>query len=140
MIHACFVLPDIPVWFRKPNLSWWLLERDTVHVTMATERKRQIVVRRPNQPGTLMNEEEMKQVADEARLDTVLQTIKDIMFRFDEQNAGTYTLYDLMGYLAEDLVEEGCCATCIKEAIDAAFEQAGIDTTQHRQDGDAVYH
>ena len=28
----------------------------------------------------------------------------------------------------------------LKEAIDAAFEQAGVDTTQHRQDGDAVYH
>jgi hypothetical protein len=92
------------------------------------------------QTGTVMNEEETKQVADEARLDTVLQTIKDIMFRFDEQSEGSYTLYDLIGFLAEDLVEEGCCATCIKEAIDAAFEQAGVDTTQHRQDGDAVYH
>jgi len=87
-----------------------------------------------------MQEEELKQVTDEARLETVLQTIKDIMFRFDEQSAGTYTLYDLVGFLAEDLVEEGCCAACIKEAVDAAFDQAGIDTTQHRQDGDAVYH
>ncbi len=87
-----------------------------------------------------MQDEEVKQVADEARLDTVLQTLKDILFRFDEQCDGTYTLYDMMGYLAEDLVNEGCCGACIKEAIEHAFEQAGVDMSQHRQDGDAVYH
>jgi hypothetical protein len=89
---------------------------------------------------TGMQDEVSKQIADEARLDTVLQTIKDILFRFDEQSEGSYTLYDVIGYMAEDLVNEGCCATCIKEAVEQAFEQAGVDTTQHRQDGDAVYH
>lgn len=87
-----------------------------------------------------MQDEEIRQIADDARLETVLQTIKDVLFRFDEQCEGRYTLYDLMGYLAEDLVSEGCCAACIKESIEQAFEQAAIDTTQHRQDGDAVYH
>ncbi|MBM4203512.1 MAG: hypothetical protein FJ194_05090 [Gammaproteobacteria bacterium] len=87
-----------------------------------------------------MQDEEVKQLADDTRLETVLQTVKDILFRFDEQCEGSYTLYDLMGFLAEDLVNEGCCALCIKEAIDQAFEQSGVDTTQHRQDGDAVYH
>jgi len=98
---------------------------------------------KPNRNGkaeTAMQDDEVKQLADDTRLETVLQTVKDILFRFDEQCEGSYTLYDLMGFLAEDLVNEGCCAACIKEAINHAFEQSGIDTEQHRQDGDAVYH
>ena len=86
-------------------------------------------------------QDEHRRIRDEARCDFTLQTIKDVLWRFQEMGEGTYTLYDAIGYLVEDLVKEGCCAACIQETITGAFQHLGVDTTQHRpEEGDAVFH
>lgn len=116
-----------------------------VHCTMA-RRPRAVANARPTagirkaDKRVFMQDDEIRQLTDEARLETVLQILKDILFRFEEQNGGNYSIYDVYAFLAEDLVEEGCCAACLKEAFDSVLQQAGMDTTEHRQDGDAVFH
>ncbi len=85
-------------------------------------------------------QEESQEEHDEIRCESALQTIEDVLFRFDETSGGTYSIYDLLSFLVEDLVKEGCCAACIREAVQAAFEQAGANASEHTQDGDAVVH
>ena len=67
-----------------------------------------------------MDEDELKQVRDDARCDMAVQTLKDVLWRFEETAEGTYSIYDLIGYVVEDLVKEGCCAACINESLAAA--------------------
>ena len=86
-----------------------------------------------------MQEDELKQARDESRCEAAIQTIKDVMWRFEEMNEGSYTLYDLIGYVMEDLVREGFCAACITEATAAAFESIGASTAEHRTDEGTVH-
>ena len=87
-----------------------------------------------------MQDDEKIRSRDDVRCEAALQTIKDVLWRFDETSEGTYTMYDLLGFVVEDLVNEGCCAACINETVAAAFQQTGADITEHRQEGDAVFH
>ncbi len=87
-----------------------------------------------------MGIEEQKQQRDDARCEIAVQTLKDMLWRFDEMGEGSYTLYDLLGYLVEDLIREGCCAACITGTVAAACEEVGADPKVHRQDDEAVYH
>ncbi len=87
-----------------------------------------------------MDEDELKHARDDLRCEAAVQTLKDVLWRFEEMNEGTYTMYDLIGYLVEDLVREGCCAACINETLTASFKEVGADPLEHRQDGDAVFH
>ncbi len=87
-----------------------------------------------------MDEDELKQARDDLRCEAAVQTLKDVLWRFEEMNEGTYTMYDLIGYLVEDIVQEGCCAACINETLTASFKEVGADPTEHRKDGDAVLH
>jgi hypothetical protein len=91
------------------------------------------------QEGT--QEDEFRRARDEARCEASLQTLKDVLWRFEETDEGTYSIYDLIGYLVEDLVKEGCCAACIQETVAGAFDHLGVDVNEHRPDeGDAVLH
>ena len=40
----------------------------------------------------------------------------------------------------EDLVNEGCCAACINESVAAAFQQTNANLTEHRREGEEVFH
>jgi len=79
-----------------------------------------------------MQDEELKQQRDDLRCDAALQTIEDVLWRFNESNEGTLTAYDVIGYLVEDLVSSGFCAACIRESVDAAFKRSKADTVNHR--------
>lgn len=92
----------------------------------------------PEDPS--QDSEEVRRARDDARCHAVVQTMKDILWRFDESSEGNYTIYDVLSYLTEDLVSEGCCAACIQESIGAAFEQAGADALEHKPDDTAVLH
>ena len=81
-----------------------------------------------------------RKLLSDAHVDIALQTMKDVAFRFDEAGHEHYGLYDLLNFLVEDLVREGCCAVCIKEAVDAALTASGADLTEHVQDDKAVFH
>jgi hypothetical protein len=63
-----------------------------------------------------------------------LQTLQDVLWRFNESNEGTLSAYDVLGFLVEDLVQAGFCAACISEAMDAAFERTNADRLQHSAD------
>jgi len=84
-------------------------------------------------------EEELKRARDDVRCEAAVQTLKDVLWRYEETSEGTYSLYDLIGYVVEDLVREGCCAACISETLAATFKEAGADPTEHRGDGETVH-
>lgn len=79
-----------------------------------------------------MQDDENKQKRDEMRADFALQTVKDVLWRFNESNEGTLSVYDLLGYLLEDLVKEGFCPACVTEVIDEAWHRAGVNPNEHR--------
>ncbi|MEM7219621.1 MAG: hypothetical protein AAF515_14730 [Pseudomonadota bacterium] len=83
---------------------------------------------------------ELSQARDDARCQAAVQTMKDALWRFDETSEGSYSVYDLVSYLIEDLVTEGCCAACLNEAVAAAFEQTGANPAEHQPDDQAVLH
>jgi hypothetical protein len=79
-------------------------------------------------------DEELKQQRDDIRCDGALQTIEDVLWRFNESCEGTLSVYDLLGFLVEDLIREGFCAACVNEALVAAFARTEADIRQHRSD------
>ncbi len=87
-----------------------------------------------------MDEDELKQVRDDARCDMAVQTLKDVLWRFEETGDGANNLYTVMGYLFEDLVREGCCGACLSETLAAVLTELGVDPTVHADDGDSVLH
>ena len=87
-----------------------------------------------------MQDDDLQRIADEVRIDSALSTIKDVLYRLEEASQGSVTLYDALSYLTEDLVREGSCAACLKEAVDRAFKETGANTEEHVQEGEAVFH
>jgi hypothetical protein len=85
-----------------------------------------------------MQEEEQQRQRDDIRCDTALQTLEDVLWRFNETNEGTLSVYDLLGFLVEDLVREGFCPACVDEAVSAGLERSGADPKQHRSDDGEV--
>ncbi|MFU8816247.1 MAG: hypothetical protein ACNA7W_12930 [Pseudomonadales bacterium] len=79
-------------------------------------------------------DEEQRQQRDDVRCDAALQTIQDVLWRFNETNEGTLSAYDLMGFLVEDLVQSGFCAACISETVEAAFERSKANRVEHKAD------
>ena len=77
-------------------------------------------------------DEDQKQQRDDVRCDAALQTIQDVLWRFNESNEGTLSAYDVIGFLVEDLVQSGFCPACISEAVEAAFERTKADRVQHK--------
>ena len=81
----------------------------------------------------------LKHARDDVRCEAAVQTLKDVLWRFEETSEGTYSLYDLVGYVVEDRAREGCGAACISETLVATFKDVGADPTEHRRDGDTVH-
>ena len=71
---------------------------------------------------------------DDLRCDVILQSLEDMLWRFNEANEGTLAVYDVLGYLIEDLVKEGFCAACVGETLAAAIERTGEDAVKHREE------
>lgn len=71
---------------------------------------------------------------DDLRCEAALQTLEDVLWRFNESNEGTLGVYDVLGFLIEDLVKEGFCAACVNETLKTALERTGLDLTQHREE------
>lgn len=79
-------------------------------------------------------EDESARERDDVRCEAALQTLEDVLWRFNETNEGTLAVYDVLGFLIEDLIKEGFCAACVSETTKAALERTGIDLTQHREE------
>ncbi|MEM8767784.1 MAG: hypothetical protein AAGE43_10095 [Pseudomonadota bacterium] len=71
---------------------------------------------------------------DDVRCEAALQTLEDVLWRFNETNEGTLSVYDVLGFLVEDLIKEGFCAVCVKETVAAALERTGVDLERHREE------
>lgn len=87
-----------------------------------------------------LDSDEVRRARDDARCQLVVQSMKDALWRFDEASEGHYSIYDMLSYLAEDLVREGCCAACVQESITAGIEQTGASPVEHKPDDAAVLH
>ena len=87
-----------------------------------------------------MEDEKGKQERDDLRCEAAVQTIKDILWRFEESHEGTRSTYDIIGFVIEDVLKEGFCGACMNEAITAAFNSSGVDPTIHKEDDSAVFH
>ena len=79
-------------------------------------------------------EEEAARERDDVRCDATLSTLADVLWRFNETNEGTLSVYDVLGFLIEDLVKAGFCAACVKETVGTALERTGIDVDRHREE------
>ncbi len=84
--------------------------------------------------------DETSQVGDDVRLEVALQTIKDVLWRFEENCEGRRGVYEVLGCLIEDLTQEGICPACISETMSAVFDAVGVDVTVHREDDESVLH
>jgi hypothetical protein len=71
---------------------------------------------------------------DDVRCETTLQTLTDVLWRFNDSNEGTLAVYDVLGFLIEDLIKEGFCAACVSETLTTALERTGQDLTTHREE------
>lgn len=83
------------------------------------------------------DDEELRQQRDDVRCDDALQTIQDVLWRFNEANEGTLTAYDVFGFLVEDLIGSGFCPACISESVEAAFERSNADRVQHKAEDES---
>ena len=79
-------------------------------------------------------EDEAARERDDVRCEAALQTLQDVLWRFNESNEGTLAVYDVLAFLIEDLVKQGFCAACVSEAVGAALERTGMDLKQHREE------
>lgn len=78
--------------------------------------------------------------ADDARVELALSNIKDVLWRLEESSEGRRNVYEVLGYLIEDLIREGICPACVNETLSAVFEATGADLDNHREDEGSVYH
>ena len=87
-----------------------------------------------------MDDNEEQKLRDDVRCEAAVQTLKDILMRADEMSEGTYTFYDLLGYLFEDLIRDGSCPACIQEVFTAVVNDLGVDVTNHHAEDHSVFH
>ncbi len=85
-------------------------------------------------------DEVKSQERDDVHLEIALQTIKDVLWRYEESSEGRRSLYEVLGCLMEDLVREGICAACINDTLKDVFDAVGADLENHRDDEGSVYH
>ena len=86
------------------------------------------------------DDEELRRTRDDVRCEAALQTLKDVLWRFEESSEGDRSIYDVLSYLLEDLLREGVCPACMNEMVASTFSAAGADPTQHRDDDGEVFH
>lgn len=77
---------------------------------------------------------------DELRMEVAIQTAKDILFRFEENSEGNRSVYEVIGFLLQDLLGEGLCPACLNEVIAEAFADSGANVTIHNDEAGSVYH
>jgi len=87
-----------------------------------------------------MSDDQAALERDELRMEVAIQTAKDVMFRFEENNEGSRSVYDLLGFLLQDLINEGLCAACINDVITAAFAETGANISVHNDEKGSTYH
>jgi hypothetical protein len=83
-----------------------------------------------------MDDEEARRMRDDVRSQSVVRSVEDALWRFNEEHEETMSVYDVIGLVVEGLIAEGMCPACISESIQLSFEHAGVDPNEHIQEGD----
>ncbi len=78
-----------------------------------------------------VKEEEQRALRDVARAELVAKVVEDAIWRFNDEHEETLSVYDVMGAVVEDMIGEGLCPACLREAIDSAFTRADADAETH---------
>ena len=68
---------------------------------------------------------------DDLRMEVAIQTMKDVLYRFQEMGEGSRSVYEVLGFLVQDLIQEGLCPNCLNDLVTHAFNETGADVTQH---------
>ena len=87
-----------------------------------------------------MSDQGQNQERDDVRLEVAIQTIKDILLRFEESSEGTRTVYEVLGFVVSDLIADGLCPACLNEAFQMAFTESGADLEIHLDDTTSTFH
>lgn len=77
---------------------------------------------------------------DELRMEVAIQTARDVLFRFEENSEGNRSVYEVLGFLLQDLLSEGLCPACLNEVIALAFSETGANVAIHNEAADSTYH
>ena len=81
----------------------------------------------------------MKRGRDDARCQIAVQTVVDVLLRYEQLDEGTYTAYDLLSFAMEDLIREGLCAACLQDALLSACNQLNADPGIHQTSEGTVH-
>lgn len=77
---------------------------------------------------------------DDLRMEIAIQTAKDILLRFEESSEGNRSVYEVIGFLLQDLLSEGLCPACLNEVITEAFAETGASVAVHNDEAGSTYH
>jgi hypothetical protein len=77
---------------------------------------------------------------DDMRLEIAIQTVSDVLLRFEETSEGTRSVYEVLGYLMSDLITNGLCPACLNEAVMMALKESGADLTTHIDEPTSTFH
>ena len=77
---------------------------------------------------------------DDLRMEIAIQTAKDVLFRFEENNEGDRSVYEVLGFLIQDLINDGLCAACLNEVVAAAFVETGANIEIHKDEEGSTFH
>ncbi len=81
-----------------------------------------------------MIEDEQRAMRDSTRAETVARLVEDAIWRFNDEQEETISVYDVLGMVVEDLLTEGLCPACLAGALDDAFARVNADRDTHVTD------
>ncbi len=87
----------------------------------------------------MTDDDEMKRARDDARCQVAVQTLVDVLLRYEQLDEGTHTAYDVLSYAMEDLIREGLCAACLQDALVGACNQLNVDPGIHQSTEGTVH-
>ena len=87
-----------------------------------------------------MIEDKDAQARDEVRLEFAIQTVKDVLIRFEEGSEGTRSVYEVIGFILSDLITNGLCPACVNEAVTMAYKESGADIETHIDEPASTFH
>ncbi|MDA0339413.1 MAG: hypothetical protein O2910_06190 [Proteobacteria bacterium] len=87
-----------------------------------------------------MIEDKEVESRDDVRMETAIQTVKDVLLRFEESSEGTRSVYEVLGFVVLDLLKNGICPACLNEAVTMALKEAGSDVEVHIDEPPSTLH
>ena len=87
----------------------------------------------------MTDNDDTRRARDDARCQVAVQTLVDVLLRYEQLDEGTHTTYDVLSYAMEDLIREGLCAACLQDALLGACSQLNVDPGTHQSTDSTVH-